>query len=46
MKLLLFTTNRRFPRHDPRTLGRIVVALEALLTDPTMETAISFEYWL
>jgi hypothetical protein len=43
---LVFTTNRRFPRHDPRTLGRMVVVLEALLSDPTMETAISFEYWL
>lgn len=43
---LLFTTNHRFPRHDPRTLGRMVVALDALLSDPKMETATNFEYWL
>jgi len=28
---LVFPTNRRFPRGDPATLGRLVVALDALL---------------
>ena len=29
---LIFTSNRSFPRHRPGTLGRIVAALDALLT--------------
>jgi len=32
---LIFTTNRQFPRGDPATLGRLVVALDALLTEET-----------
>jgi hypothetical protein len=28
---LVFTTNRQFPRGDPATLGRLVLALDALL---------------
>jgi predicted nuclease of predicted toxin-antitoxin system len=28
---LIFTTDRQFPRGDPRTLGRLVLALDALL---------------
>ena len=31
---LIFTTNRQFPRGDPATLGRLVVALDALLAEP------------
>jgi predicted nuclease of predicted toxin-antitoxin system len=29
---LILTNNRRFPRYDPRTLGRFITALDALLT--------------
>jgi predicted nuclease of predicted toxin-antitoxin system len=29
---LVFTTDRRFPRGDPRTMGRLVSALDALAT--------------
>lgn len=28
---LIFTTNRQFPRGDPATFGRLVIALESLL---------------
>ena len=28
---LIFTTNRQFPRGDPATVGRLVLALDALL---------------
>jgi predicted nuclease of predicted toxin-antitoxin system len=31
---LIFTTDRQFPRGDPRTLGRLVLALDALLAAP------------
>ena len=31
---LIFTTDRQFPRGDPGTLGRLVVALDALLATP------------
>lgn len=31
--VLVFTTNRQFPRGDRRTLGRLVAALDALLTN-------------
>ena len=41
---LIFTTNRRFPRHDPRTVGRVVMALDRLLAGATMET--KMERWL
>jgi hypothetical protein len=30
---LIFPTNRRFPRHDPRTIGRIVLDLEASMQE-------------
>jgi len=33
---LVFTTNRQFPRGEPGTLGRLVEALDALLTDAPM----------
>lgn len=37
---LIFTTDRQFPRGRPATLGRLVVALDALLlTAPDMATA-------
>lgn len=29
---LILTTNRRFPRHDPRTVGRLVTALDRVLS--------------
>jgi predicted nuclease of predicted toxin-antitoxin system len=31
---ILYTTDRQFPRGDPQTLGRLVIALDALLADP------------
>jgi predicted nuclease of predicted toxin-antitoxin system len=31
---LIFTTDRQFPRGDPGTLGRLVLALDALLASP------------
>jgi len=31
---LIFTTNRQFPRGSRSTVGRLVVALDALLADP------------
>lgn len=38
---IVFTTNRQFPRGDPATTGRLVLALEALLqTTATLSTAI------
>ena len=30
---LVFTSNRQFPRGEPRTIGRLVEALHALLSD-------------
>ena len=30
---LVFTTNRQFPRGEPATIGRIVLALDSLLTE-------------
>jgi hypothetical protein len=30
---LVYTTNRQFPRGDPATTGRLVLALDALLRD-------------
>src|SRR5438309_791299 len=41
---VLFTTNRGFPRHDPRTTGRLVTALDNLLR--SMPDATNQEYWL
>jgi predicted nuclease of predicted toxin-antitoxin system len=41
---LIFTTDRRFPRADPRTTGRIVqVLLELLTSDQDLTDR---EYWL
>jgi predicted nuclease of predicted toxin-antitoxin system len=38
---LIFTTDRQFPRGDPRTLGRLVRALDALLAaHPALATAL------
>ena len=31
---LLYTTDRQFPRGDPATVGRLVLALAGLLADP------------
>lgn len=41
---LILTTNRRFPRHDARTVGRLVTALEQLLLSGAELT--DGEYWL
>lgn len=32
---LVFTTNRQFPRGEPATIGRLVLALDSLLTGPS-----------
>lgn len=41
---VVFTTNRRFPRGDPRTVGRIVLALHELLEEsPSLAHR---EFWL
>jgi len=41
---LILTAHSRFPRHDPRTLGRMVAALAELLeADPDMTNV---ERWL
>lgn len=41
MARLIFTTDRRFPRGDPATLGRLVTALDALLAaEPDLATAL------
>lgn len=39
---LIFTTDRQFPRGDPGTLGRLVLALEVLLTMPPDTTTALF----
>jgi len=39
---LIFTTNRQFPRGNPRTLGRLVAALDALLEAASCPTGASF----
>ncbi len=37
---LIFTTNRQFPRGDPATVGRLVLALDALLAErPALSAA-------
>ncbi|MBI4491548.1 MAG: DUF5615 family PIN-like protein [Chloroflexi bacterium] len=41
---LVFTSNRRFPRHDPRTAGHLATALDELLS--TEREALNLEYWL
>ncbi|MGE0542600.1 MAG: DUF5615 family PIN-like protein [Dehalococcoidia bacterium] len=41
---LIFTTNRRYSRHDPRTPGRLVDALGRLLNGESMGT--NLEHWL
>ncbi len=41
---LIFTGNQRFPRHDPRTAGRMVTALDELLSEGPEAT--NLEYWL
>jgi hypothetical protein len=41
---LVLSSNRRFPRHNPRTTGRLVIALEALLAAQPDLT--SCEHWL
>ena len=41
---LIFTTDRQFSRRDPRTAGRLVLALEALLVaNPSI---LNTEVWL
>jgi len=41
---VIFTTNRRYPRHDPRTPGRLVTALDELLREaPDLANQ---EHWL
>jgi predicted nuclease of predicted toxin-antitoxin system len=41
---LIFTTNSRFPRGDPATIGRLVLALDALVRGlPTLRTATFLE---
>jgi hypothetical protein len=41
---LIFTTSRRFPRHDVRTAGRLVRALDELLVEiPDRQNQ---EHWL
>jgi len=41
---LIFTSNRQFPRHNPRTLGRLVIALDELLSKNPDD--LNFEHWL
>ncbi len=41
---LILTSNQRFPRHDPRTAGRLVTSLDELLS-AGMEAA-NLEHWL
>jgi hypothetical protein len=41
---LVFTSNRRFPRHESRTMGRVVTALDEFLTSTS--DLISAEHWL
>jgi predicted nuclease of predicted toxin-antitoxin system len=41
---LVLTSNRRFPRHDPRTLGRLVRGLDELMTQ--REDSTNMEHWL
>ncbi len=41
---LILTSNRRFPRHDPRTIGRLVSALQVVLSSGVDTTNV--EEWL
>ena len=41
---LVFTTNRSFPRHDPRTIGRLIAALHDLLS--LGPDSSNLEHWL
>lgn len=41
---LILTSNRRFPRHDARTAGRLVTALDQLLAQGPEAT--NLEHWL
>ncbi|MPZ15237.1 MAG: hypothetical protein GEU73_12575 [Chloroflexi bacterium] len=41
---LMFTSDRRFPRHDPRTPGRLVTALVELMSQD--RTLTNLEHWL
>lgn len=41
---LIFTSHRRYPRHDPRTAGRLVTALHDLL--PLDLDPANLEHWL
>lgn len=41
---LIFTTNRAFPRSDRRTVGRLVLALEHLLSEDGEQE--NLEWWL
>ncbi len=41
---LICTSNQHFPRHAPRTIGRLIAALDALLSQgPELPNR---EYWL
>jgi predicted nuclease of predicted toxin-antitoxin system len=39
---LIMTTDRQFPRGDPTTVGRLVRALDTLLTNPPTTTTATF----
>ena len=41
---LILTSHRRYPRSDPRTVGRVIVALDTLLS--TNPDSVNLEYWL
>jgi predicted nuclease of predicted toxin-antitoxin system len=41
---VIFTSDRRLPRHDPRTAGRLVKLLDELLSSHGEGT--NLEYWL
>ncbi len=47
-KGLILTTNRRFPRGQPATTGKLVVALDTFLRDiaPSISRNPSFIHWL
>jgi hypothetical protein len=40
--VLIFTSNRRFPRGEPSTVGRLVEALDALMTERSTLSASLF----
>jgi predicted nuclease of predicted toxin-antitoxin system len=43
---LVLTSNRRFPRARPRTLGRLIAALAMLTSEVASEEPTSMEAWL